>query len=252
MKHSHIAWTDHSFNPWSGCSRVSPGCTDCYAAVHVSTLIRGIEWGPKADRVRSTSTWNDPPRWNREAEREGRRARVFCASLADVFDTHRQVAPWRDELHTLIEGTPNLDWLVLTKRPEVAEDYYRRRPVPKNVWLGTTCEDQTRADQRIPILLRVAAKVRFVSCEPVLGPLDIERHLGVGKITWVICGGETTFNNQQIHRPMNLQWARSLREQAKRRKVAFFFKQIGGRGRAGRDAAGTLLDGREHLEVPRS
>jgi protein gp37 len=250
MKNSHIQWTHNTFNPWLGCTKCSPGCFNCYAVDSPGTVFNRVKWGPTAPRIRTTAAWGDPLDWNRHAAKSGIRKRVFCASLADVFEDNPQVAPWRDELHDLIVQTPMLDWLLLTKRPEVALRYYQTRPVPSNVWMGVTAEDQTRADQRIPILEQIPAQVRFLSCEPLLSPLDLNDALRRGGIHWVIVGGESTVKKVQIHRPMDLCWARSIRDQCAAYKTAFFFKQVGGALRSGKKAGGTLLDGVAHLALP--
>lgn len=168
---SKIEWTDHTFNPWIGCQAVSPACDHCYA----EKLVNGRMRGDFSQRRRtSDSNWRQPLAWNRKAEKEGRRYRVFCASLADVFDNQAEEM-WRADLWQLIEATPHLDWLLLTKRPQNVQNM-----LPTgwgdgwpNVWLGTTVENQTEADRRIPHLLKVPAKVRFLSCEPLLGPVDL-------------------------------------------------------------------------------
>lgn len=250
MTNSHIQWTDHTFNPWRGCTKCSPGCANCYAENDIGVRFGKIKWGPTEPRVRTSAAWNDPVRWNRQALKAGTRQRVFCASLADVFEDNVQVAPWRDELHALIEQTPWLDWLLLTKRPEVAHCYYQGRPVPDNVWMGVTAENQGMADKRIPVLENIPARVRFLSCEPLLSSVDLSGALSRGCINWVIVGGESTVMNVQTQRPMELGWARSIRDQCAIYNTAFFFKQVGGHLHKGRKAGGTLLDGISYLAVP--
>lgn len=274
MKHSSIEWTDHTFNPWEGCTKVSPGCANCYAEARNRRFAGGANWGPGAPRRRtSEANWRQPLRWNDQPlqldEKNGHRhARVFCASLADWLDEEVPIE-WFCDLLALINETDNLDWLLLTKRPEnfekriaavlalgireagpawyVAQCWSCEVP-PPNVWLGTTVEDQARADERIPHLLRIPARVRFLSCEPLLGPVDLDRwvfnraavvervaakmllnehqadaitdHV---RVHWVICGGESGPGA----RPMHPAWARSLRDQCAASGVAFFFKQWG-------------------------
>jgi protein gp37 len=198
-------------------------------------------------------------KWNREAEREGLPRRVFCASLADVFD-NQVPAEWRRDLWLLISATPHLDWLLLTKRPQnITKMLPRMASVPglmwpwPNVWLGTTVENQEEADRRIQHLLAVPAARRFLSCEPLLGPVDLrgwlyhfgtERTGGVrprSDLHWVICGGESGPGA----RPMHPDWARSLRDQCKAAGVAFFMKQMGGV----RDKRGNLEEIPEDLRV---
>lgn len=223
-ENSKIEWTDHTFNPWVGCTKVSPACDHCYAEAWAKRAGSPELW--KGER-RRTKTWGDPVRWNRIAEETGVRARVFCASLADVFD-NQVPQVWRDDLFALIKATPNLDWLLLTKRPQnianmlpvdwVIAPYF-------NVWLGTTVENQSEAERRIPALLDVDATIHFLSCEPLLGPVSITRWVeGIQfpGISWVICGGESGGGK----RPMDLEWARSLRNQCRACRTKFFMKQI--------------------------
>ncbi len=248
-ENSGIEWTDHTFNPWIGCTRVSPACDICYAET-LATGRLGREWGPHAAR-RRTKTWGDPLRWNRQAEGATQRPRVFCASLADVFDNHRSILPeWRRDLWALIETTPNLDWLLLTKRPQNIAKMVPQRWMgdgfPPHVWIGATVENQTEADRRIPHLLAVPARVRFLSCEPLLGPVNQESlalpngerldavdgfHYDAcdrvtawdSKLDWVITGGESG----GTARPSNPQWFRKLRDQCVTAGVPFLFKQWG-------------------------
>lgn len=266
--HSKIEWTDHTFNPWEGCQKVGPGCDNCYAEARNSRFAGGqaINWGPGAPRRRtSKSNWHKPLAWNRKHSEffaeHGRRQRVFCASLADVFDN--EVPPaWRADLFKLIVDTPHLDWLLLTKRignvmamlPFGWQDF----GMPANIWLGATVVNQEEADRDIPKLLATSARVRFLSMEPLLGPVDIEDFLHPehphctgyvpstryepgycdrcaghesdpihtsprGKVDWVIVGGESGPNA----RPMHSDWAQSLRDQCAAAGVPFLFKQWG-------------------------
>ena len=254
---SAIEWTDHTFNPWTGCQRVSPGCDHCYAEALSKRAPRTFgSWLPGGPRKRTSEDyWKQPLRWNRRAEKEGVRRRVFCASMADVFDNQPPIA-WLADLLDVIRITPALDWLLLTKRPQLivrrleeAFEYiargtdradlvawlyaWLRDTAPANVWLGTTAENQEEADRRIPVLLQVPATLHFLSCEPLLGSLDLtpwmhpltREHDGLGAslIGWVICGGESG----PSARPMSTFWARSLRDQCRFAGVPFFFKQWG-------------------------
>ena len=225
---SKIEWTHHTFNPWWGCERVSPACKNCYAETWAHRL--GLDlWSKGAPRrMLGDSYWRQPFAWNRAAERAGRRDRVFCASMADVFEDRRDLDESRKRLWGLIGETPHLDWLLLSKRPQCVsrlvpwgDDW------PNNVWLGTTVENQRWAEKRLPHLLANAAHVHFVSCEPLLAPLDLSRWLvappGKRAISWVIAGGESGHRA----RPMNPNWARALRDQCLQRGVAFHFKQWG-------------------------
>lgn len=185
---SKIEWCDHTFNPWEGCQRVGPGCDNCYAETRNARFGGGqaVNWGPGAPRRRtSTSNWELPKRWNAQAEafmnQHGRRQRVFCASLADVFDNQVPEA-WRIDLFALIEETPHLDWLLLTKRigNATAMVPWSACSGPwDNVWIGATICNQAEADRDIPKLLAVPAAKRFLSMEPLLGAVDL-RNLSCG------------------------------------------------------------------------
>lgn len=275
-ENSEISWTHHTFNPWLGCTKVASGCQHCYADILMDQRYGKVKWGPHGTRVlTSPGNWAKPLKWNRVAEHAGVRARVFCASLADVFEDwgtkeihthHGHVAvaehggtmcmdDVRQRLFALIDATPHLDWLLLTKRPENIQRMWEL-PVlhpgaigsyRKNVWIGTSIAVQEDADKNIPALLkcRDLAPVLFLSVEPLLGPVDLEiisdavsvcdlyplRGLAscgdaVGphpKIDWVIVGGESGPNA----RPMHPDWARSIRDQCVSAGVPFHFKQHG-------------------------
>ncbi|RQR11316.1 phage Gp37/Gp68 family protein [Burkholderia stagnalis] len=255
-ENSKIEWTDHTFNPFIGCTKVSPGCDNCYAEHLMDKRMHKVVWGPHGERVRTAaSTWRQPIRWNAaHAEffvAHGRRQRVFCASLADVFDNAVPDA-WRADLFDLIWNTPNLDWLLLTKRIGNVAPMLREIGVdrlPDNVWLGATIVNQQEADRDIPKLLMTPARVRFLSMEPLLGPVDLTRITIDQQLTptvpgrinalstddedlyfqtphaldWVIVGGESGPGA----RPMHPNWARSLRDQCAVAAVPFLFKQWG-------------------------
>lgn len=299
-----IEWCHATFNCWRGCSKVSAGCANCYAETlsgrNPGTL--GV-WGPNGTRVvASESMWREPLKWDEAAAKAGERHRVFCASLADVFEdwkgqvvTSKGLPFWwsggslsnspvpsdgtgftrwatmddiRERLFGLIDETPHLDWLLLTKRPENVlrmtfdawckkvpghvsqnEGDGRRWAFPTNVWVGTSVENQATADERIPHLLRVPAKVRFLSMEPLLAPVRIDEVLvphgdgqavvcpltgewaprepspvGGGVLHWVIVGGESGPGA----RPFDVGWATSLIGQCRAAGVPVFVKQYGG------------------------
>lgn len=257
-ENSKIEWTHATFNPWIGCTKVSPACDHCYAET-LSKARLGVAWGAGQPRRRTAaSTWKAPLSWNRKAAKEGRRMRVFCASLADVFDTEVPDA-WRDDLFALIDQTPNLDWLLLTKRPAVARKVMPPEPRP-NVWLGTTVEDQKMAEVRIPHLLETPATVRFLSMEPLLGSVDLTQWVHPfggtdeapcdrsccdtprGPLHWVITGGESGPGA----RPTHPEWFRSIRDQCAAAGVPFLFKQHGdwasAKGMPGRLSVGHVFD----------
>lgn len=261
-ENSKIEWTDHTFNPWMGCTRISPGCDHCYAEA-ISKRTGSPELWQGQRRRTSESYWRQPLKWQAEARKSGTRRKVFCASMGDVFDN--QVDPaWREDLWTVILLTPNLDWQLLTKRPQNI-----RKMLPAswdqgwpNVWLGTSAENQEEANRRIPHLLAVPAALHFLSCEPLLGFIDLadawhgetaigaecwgecnwckgglpplhncqlgrqsDRQIdrGISGIGWVIAGGESGGHA----RPMHPEWIRSLRDQCKFPEVPFFFKHWG-------------------------
>ncbi len=279
MKNSTIEWTRHTFNPWWGCSKVSPGCENCYAEAFAKRYGHNV-WGPSSERRHlSEAYWKQPAAWNAEANRGGFRSRVFCASMADLFEDRRDLDATREQLWGIIETTPYLDWLLLTKRPEhVGGLVPWTTDWPENVWLGTTAENQHCLDQRMPALTALEAKVLFLSCEPLLGPIDFSRWIdgaNSGKhrqIDWVIAGGESGHHA----RPMHPEWLASLRDQCVDANIKFHFKQWGNwrpvssdqvNGRAtrqlltasgqpftvanlGKKAAGRLLQGRTWDEFP--
>lgn len=224
-ENSAISWTDHTWNPWIGCQEVSPACDFCYAKRQNEHRQWVKGWGPHGERRRtSDANWCKPISWDRKAAKLGIRYRVFCASLADVFD-NRVPIQWHADVWMQIRCTPNLDWMLLTKRPQNiagmlppdwGDDGY------PNVWLGTTVENQAEADRRIPLLLQVPARVRFLSCEPLLGPVSM---LGItpNLIGWVIAGGESGSKA----RPSHPDWFRHLRDQCVSGGVPFHFKQWG-------------------------
>ncbi|WP_338662598.1 phage Gp37/Gp68 family protein [Pararoseomonas sp. SCSIO 73927] len=269
-----ISWATSTFNPWIGCTAVSPGCDNCYAET-LATRHRWVEWGPHALRRRTSSAnWAKPLTWNRKAAKSGQPWRVFCSSLADVFD-NRAPEGAQEDLWALIRATPFLTWMLLTKRPG---NIVKMLPPDwgsgwTNVWLGTTVENQAEAERRLPALLSVPATLHFLSCEPLLGPVDLYRvaegngwmrdalvgmrwHPGAtadvrqgcrseghARVGWVIAGGESGHRA----RPIEPAWAQALRDRCDAAGVPFHFKQWGG---PNPKAAGHLLDGAERLAVP--
>ncbi|MCC5965533.1 MAG: phage Gp37/Gp68 family protein [Natronohydrobacter sp.] len=222
-ENTKIEWATHTFNPWWGCTKVSEACKNCYAESWAKRVGQPV-WGPKSDRrLFGEAHWQQPLRWDRKAESDGSRPRVFCASMADVFEDRDELSEWRGKLWGVIEATPNLDWLLLTKRPQNVKRLAGwSQNWPENVWLGTTVELQARADELLPHLASVPARVRFISAEPLLGSLEIEPWLG-SSINWVITGGESG----PKARPASPNWFRSLHLQCMKNDVAFHFKQWG-------------------------
>ena len=246
MEDSKIGWTKNTFNPWEGCSKVSPACDNCYAERERDHRWGTVRWGPGEERRRtSEKNWNKPRRWNREAEKTGEKIKVFCASLSDVFDGEKtsDLVSWREDLWKLIEETPNLYWLLLTKRPQnimrMVPDSWQNG-FPEQVWVGTSTENQEWLDRRVPILAQIPATVRFLSCEPLLGPLDLSGCFPA--INWIIAGGESGPG----WRPMDMDWCRSMRDQCVEADVPFFLKQTSGV----RPEKEPELDGRQWVECP--
>jgi protein gp37 len=233
-ENSAIEWTHHTFNPWWGCQEAGPGCDNCYARRLAERLHPDLSlWGPGSVRLTfGPKHWNAPLGWNRKAEKAGVRQRVFCASMGDLFDNigGDSMDEERAELWHLIHKTPHLDWLLLTKRignvARMVHEPWMRGNWPKNAWLGATVVNQEEADRDIPKLLALPAPVRFLSIEPMLGPISLRRFMGQGfgpAPMWVICGGESG----PKARPMHPDWARSLRDQCAAVGVPFLFKQWG-------------------------
>lgn len=226
-EHSPIGWTDHTFNIAWGCERVSPGCAHCYAET-LATRYGFNVWGPasQARRTFGEKHWREPLLWNRKAEAEGIRRRVFCSSMADVWEDHPFIDAEREKLWPLIRETPWLDWQLLTKRPEriaatLPADWDDGAGYP-NVWLGTSIENQ-RFAYRGHALPR--ATVRFLSCEPLLGPLDLSEYMllpGDGsRIDWIIVGGESGPD----FRPMQIEWLEAIVSEAASFGIPCFVKQ---------------------------
>lgn len=237
-KNTGIAWTDHTFNPVWGCMKVGPGCDFCYAEVWASRFGAGM-WGPDAIyREFGEKHWNEPLRWNRAAEKAGIRAKVFCASMADIFD-NRWPENVRPRLWALIRATPWLDWQLVTKRignaaKMLPPDWGDGWP---NVWLVPTIVNQEEADRDLPKLFRVPAKVYGVSYEPALGRVDWcsindgcdeqGAPIGFNALTllhWIVGGGES---NQRGMRECRIEWLEDTAEQCRANGVAYFNKQIG-------------------------
>lgn len=238
---SAISWCDATFNPWIGCTKISPACEHCYAARDNKLRKWVAEWGeagkPATERKR-TKTWGDPLKWNRKAAQTGYKPRVFCASLADVFDNEAPQA-WRDDLWQLLRKTPNLHWILLTKRignaPKMLPPDW---PFP-NAGLMSTLENQEVWDRDFHKLMAVPAAWHGVSAEPLLGPINI----GNARPDWIITGGESG----PRFRPLDIGAVRSIRDQCARNGVTFHHKQNG--GFRGKDA-GCLIDGVEHKHFP--
>jgi protein gp37 len=233
---SKIEWTDATFNPWVGCTKVSPGCDNCYAEGWAKRSGR-VTWGEERRRT-TAANWRKPIQWHDKVP-DGQRLRVFCASLADVFD-NTVPDEWRDDLFELIRQTPRIDWLFLTKRignvkAMLPFDWGNSIYGYNNVWLGATVVNQEEADRDIPKLLDIPARVHFLSCEPLLGPINLTKGLNLGLrlkdgsmwggskplISWVIVGGESG----PRARVMQTGWAQEIVDDCMMHDVPVFFKQ---------------------------
>lgn len=227
---SGIAWTNHTFNPWWGCTKVSPGCDHCYAETFDRRL-GGTHWGQTAKRrTFGDKHWNEPLRWNAAAQKAGKPALVFCASMADWCDVAAPAGAI-ERLHGLWRATPWLRWQMLTKRPariaaNLPADWGSGYP---NVWLGTTVENRANGIPRVTVLRTLPAVVRFLSVEPLIedpGPIPLSGGGVRGdEIHWVIVGGESGHGA----RPFNLDWARTIKAQCLASGARFFMKQLGAR-----------------------
>lgn len=227
-ENSKIEWTHHTFNSWFGCTEVSPACDNCYARVLMQDRFKKAEWGKGKERVpTSDAMWEKPLAWNRRAAKNGVRERVFCASLADVFDTEVS-DEWRHRLFNLIRVTPHLDWLLLTKRAAKAVRYYQTALLswPVNAWIGVTVESPKYLG-RLKAIESIPAPVRFASVEPLVAPFDsFEAEVLAAVADWIIVGGESG----KGYRDMPLEWARKIRDSCALLDTAFFFKQTAGKG----------------------
>lgn len=260
-KNSAIEWTNHTFNPWWGCTKVSPGCANCYAETFSGRWGFDV-WGPTAGRrFFGDKHWSEPLKWNRQARKTGVHQRVFCGSMCDVFEIHpdptqsEALDRERARLWDLILDTPHLIWMLLTKRPEnMLELTPWRRGWPYNVWALASAENQETLERRITHLLNVPAAVHGLSLEPLLGAINLRdewtgvyreaetvrewlgdshschdrpgkglRHHDGRKLNWVIVGGESG----PKARPMHPDWVRAIKDQCQASDVPFFFKQWG-------------------------
>jgi protein gp37 len=280
-QNSEISWTHHTFNPWWGCVKVSAGCANCYAETFSNRYGMKV-WGQDAERrFFGDKHWREPLKWNVSAIKAGERHRVFCASMSDVFERRDDVIPHRTRLFNLILNTPQLDWLLLTKRPENYAEMWTETEWPKrlrNVWLGVTAEDHPNYVKRWPLLAKAPATVRFISYEPAMGPLIPTEAYVAGEPVypdWLICGGESGPKARALHP----EWAQRARDGCVRLGIAYHFKQWGewaplstvsghqelpfgnyiipsagnpgfGFIRKGKTAAGRILDGRTWDEFP--
>lgn len=247
---SGIEWTDATFNPWWGCERVSPACARCYAE-HLAKRWGHTVWGGDGSprRFLSEAHWRAPLKWNRDAVAAGMQLKVFCASMADVFEDRADLEPWRHRLWELIESTPALSWQLLTKRPENVERMAPWSTWPANVWLGVSVENM-RFTHRADVLREIPAAVRFISAEPLLstlfGPAARNRRpLDLDRIDWMIAGGESGAGA----RPTSERWLLELRDACLDRGIAFFLKQLGGWPDK-RGGAKALLEGQPWRELP--
>ena len=254
-----IEWCHHTFSPWHGCAKVSPGCDHCYAETfsrRVGFSETGSKfpiWGKDAERrFFGEKHWNEPLKWNRSAEKAGQRRRVFCGSMCDVMEEYsgaghlvrETIEESRHWLYRLIDQTPWLDWLLLTKRPQSYSKYLPQPWVlggfPENLWLGTTVESREYLWRAEKIKEMYGATVRFLSVEPLLEGLGT---VDLAGIDWIIGGAESGAGA----RPMQQDWMRSLKDQCVDAGVAFFYKQD---AKNGRKIPLPMLDGQQWMQLP--
>ena len=251
-ENTRIPWAHHTFNGWIGCTRIAPECDHCYA--ELMAKFRGwAKWGPAEMRKRTTvENWKKPLRWDREAAENSTRYRVFSSSLSDVFDAEVPAA-WRSDLFDLIRHTPNLDWLLLTKRPAAMRDYLNNLPGAPwpNLWSLVSAGCQKTANSFVPILLETNTVVRGVSCEPILECVDFSKwmtrtaRLRVPTLDWIIVGDESGHHP----RPSDREWYRRIRRQCEANGVAFFLKQFC--DSRGHKTETPELDGRRWIQFPK-
>jgi protein gp37 len=223
-----IEWTDRTWNPTTGCNKVSPGCTHCYAEAITKRFTQNFPQG--FDLTLHPERLEEPKRWRTPS-------RIFVNSMSDLF--HEEVPlSFLKKVFEVIGATPWHVYQILTKRHERLLQLSTELVWHENIWIGVSVENQNYV-HRVDYLRKVPAKVRFLSCEPLLGALDLD----LTDIHWVIVGGESG----QKHRPMQLEWAQSIRNQCQEAEVAFFFKQWGGRTPK---AGGRLLEGQIWDEMP--
>jgi protein gp37 len=234
----------HTWQRWWGCVKVASECKNCYAEVFAKRIGKDV-WGPAANTGRwilGDDNLKKPFTWNRAAQASGHRHNVFCSSMSDIFEDNAILDEPRQQVWQIINETPWLNWLLLTKRPgNILTMAPWGKQWPDNVWVGTSVGTQERADEEIDKLLEVPAVVRFLSVEPQLEHVDLTPWLP--SLQWIICGGESGLHA----RPFKIGWARSLRDQCSRFDVPFFFKQIGGRYH---NSGGRLLDGQTWDQMP--
>jgi protein gp37 len=274
-KDTGIPWAKHTFNPWWGCNKVSPGCDNCYAEKWANRWGFNKLWGRGVRRTFGIDHWNEPMKWNADAKKQGITERVFCGSMCDIFEQRRSadLDLYRARVFDLIHLTPNLEWLLLTKRPENIGEMISvfswsidRSP---NIRIGTTIENQDVLDKRLTDLFKNWQGKNFISVEPMLSEVKFKQNwidyldgwytetefdshgdpepvqAPMPKIDWVICGCESGSSA----RPLDIDWVRDLRDQCAAANTPFFLKQLVIDGKLVKEP---YLDGRKHLEFPKA
>lgn len=238
-----IDYFKYTFNVAWGCCKVSPGCDNCYAEEDAAAKYPIKMWGKNAQRrIFGAKYWERPLQWNKEEKGAKRRPIVFCSSMADVFERHTTIDQERKKLWPLIEATPNLDWLIITKR---AENIERNMPFDKhadpwpNLWVAVSVEDDVRARVRLPYIAKLNVAVRGAHVEPLLGPIPTLAHY-INDLDWVLVGGESCDENPQKARPMQPSWVREVTNICQGANVPFHFKQWGSQKPVAKNLDGTI------------
>ncbi|NEZ65627.1 DUF5131 family protein [Leptolyngbyaceae cyanobacterium CCMR0082] len=226
---TQISWCDATWNPWIGCSKVSPLCTHCYAEEMMDYRYHRVQWGDEGTRDRtSEANWKLPYRWNRKAAKDpDAPRRVFCASLADFFEDRPELQPWREDAWKVIQETPHLIWLVLTKRPAQAADFLKvQETIPKGFWLGCSIGTQDEVEKHFEAIKAISQYAPiFLSLEPLLEQIDITRYLVELPRLWVIAGGESGPKARET----SVNALMKVSEDCAEHEVLFFLKQLGKR-----------------------
>lgn len=237
MHNTFIQWCHHTHNVVIGCVHAGPECLRCYAEEEANRHedAWGNVWGPARNtsrKILSDAYWHEPLNWEKKAALAGVRERVFCGSMCDVAEDHPTTHQERTKLFPLVEATPHMDWLLLTKRPENFLPYFREawgeQAWPGNVWAGTSTGLQESLEKRYPEIIRVPTPVTFLSLEPLIGRVNLRPVFEqFGPVKWVIVGGESDRSHKRPARPLQLSWIEEIIQTCQDFGVPVFVKQLG-------------------------